>query len=130
VRWFSSPGHFFIAGDNVRLPPKAAITLAVVFHELATNAVKYGALAAEDTGRIEIAWKTEATPQGDRLRLRWQESGGPRVAPPSRTGFGTRLIEGGLAQELDGAVSLNYQPSGVLCEIVMPVPGGNVDELG
>ena len=55
--------HFFIAGDNVRLPPKAAITLAVVFHELATNAVKYGALAAEDTGRIEIAWKTEATPQ-------------------------------------------------------------------
>jgi two-component sensor histidine kinase len=102
----------------------------VVFHELATNAVKYGALAAEDTGRIEIAWKTEATPQGDRLRLRWQESGGPRVAPPSRKGFGTRLIEGGLAQELDGAVSLNYQPSGVLCEIVMPVPGGNVDELG
>jgi PAS domain S-box-containing protein len=120
--------HFSIAGDNVRLPSKAALTLAVVFQELATNAVKHGALSTDAAGQIEIAWRIEPTAQGERMRLRWQETGGPPVTPPSRKGFGSRLIERGLAQELYGAVSLNYQPAGVVCEIVMPVPGGNVDE--
>jgi two-component sensor histidine kinase len=56
------------------------------------------------------------------MRLRWQESGGPPVTPPSHKGFGSRLIEGGLAQELGGEVHLEYKPEGLLCQIVMPLP--------
>jgi len=89
--------HFSIKGDDVRLQPKAALTLAMVFHELATNAAKHGALSNDASGKVEIAWQVESTQQGDRMRLRWQESGGPPVLPPGRKGFGSRLIEGGLA---------------------------------
>lgn len=114
--------HFSITGDDVRLQPKAALTLAMVFHELATNATKYGALSNDAAGKIDIAWQVERTPQGDRMRLRWQESGGPAVKPPGRKGFGSRLIEGGLARDLDAEVYLDYDPSGLVCQIIMPVP--------
>jgi two-component system, chemotaxis family, sensor kinase Cph1 len=93
----------------------------MVFHELATNAAKYGALSNGAAGKIDIAWQVDPTPQGDRMRLRWQESGGPPVRPPSQKGFGSGLIEGALAQELDGEVHLDYEPAGVGCQIVMPV---------
>ena len=114
--------HFSIKGDDVRLQPKAALTLAMVFHELATNAAKHGALSNDAAGKIDIAWQVEPTPQGDRMRLRWQESGGPPVTPPGRKGFGSRLIEGGLAQDLDGEVRLDYDPAGLVCQITMPIP--------
>ncbi len=113
--------RFSVEGDDVRLQPKAALTLALVFHELAINAAKHGALSNGAAGEIDIAWQVEPTPQGDRMRLRWQESGGPPVTPPGRKGFGSRLIEGGLAQELDGEVRLDYEPAGVVCQIIMPV---------
>jgi two-component sensor histidine kinase len=113
--------RFSVESDDVRLQPKAALTLAMVFHELATNAAKHGALSNGAAGKIDIAWQVEPTPQGDRMRLRWQESGGPPVTPPGRKGFGSRLIEGGLAQELDGEVRLDYEPAGVVCQIIMPV---------
>ena len=119
--------RFSVKGDDVRLQPKVALTFAMVFHELATNAAKHGALSNDATGRIDIDWQIERkTPQGDRMRLRWQESGGPPVTPPGRWGFGARLIEGGLAQELDGEVRLVYEPTGVVCQIVMPVPQGGL----
>jgi two-component sensor histidine kinase len=70
----------------------------MVFHELATNSEKYGALSDEVAGQVDICWQTEATPGGARMRLRWQESGGPPVTPPSHKGFGSRLIEIGLAR--------------------------------
>ena len=108
--------------DDVRLRPKTVLTLAMVFHELATNAAKHGALSNDAGGQIHIAWQVEPTPQGDWMRLRWQENGGPPVTPPGRKGFGSRLIESGLAQELDGEVRLDYEPAGVVCQIVMPVP--------
>jgi PAS domain S-box-containing protein len=76
--------RFAVEGDDVRLPPKAALTFAMVFHELATNAAKHGALSNDAAGQIDIAWQIEPTPQGDRMRLRWQESGGPPVTPPGR----------------------------------------------
>jgi len=113
--------RFSIEGPLVRLQPKTALTLAMVFHELATNAAKHGALSESTTGKIGIGWLIELTPQGERMRLRWQESGGPPVTTPGRRGLGSRLIEGGLVQELDGEVRLAYEPSGVVCEIVMPV---------
>jgi PAS domain S-box-containing protein len=113
--------RFSVGSDDVRLQPKAALTLAMVFHELATNAAKHGALSNGAAGKIDIAWQLEPTPKGDRMRLRWKESGGPPVTPSGRRGFGSRLIEGGLAQELDGEVRLDYEPAGVVCQIIMPV---------
>jgi PAS domain S-box-containing protein len=113
--------RFSVEGDPVRLQPKAALTLAMLFHELATNAAKHGALSNGAAGKIDIAWQADPTPQGDRMRLRWQESGGPPVTPPGRKGFGSRLIEGGLAQDLGGEVRLDYEPLGVVCQIIIPV---------
>jgi len=117
-RW---DGRFSVEGDDLTLQPKTALTLAMMFHELATNATAYGALADGAEGRIVIAWKVEPSAQGGRMRLQWEESGGPPVTPPDRKGFGSRLIEGGLAQELDGEVSLDYRAAGVICEVVMPL---------
>ena len=115
--------RFTVVGDDVCLQPKAALKLAMVFHELATNAAKHGALLA-DTGRIAIDWQVEPNGNGKtsdgRLCLRWQESGGPAVVLPTRRGFGSRLIQRGLEQELDGEVRLEYEPGGVLCQIAMP----------
>lgn len=113
-----------IEGANLRLQPKAALTLAMVFHELATNAARHGALSNETAGHIVIAWQLETVSQGDQLRLRWEERGGPPVVPPGRRGFGSRLIENGLAQELDGEGRLAYEPAGVVCDIVMPIRQG------
>jgi PAS domain S-box-containing protein len=113
--------RFSVDGDDVRLRPKAALTLALVLNELATNASKHGALSNRPSGRVDIAWRVAPTPQGTRLRLQWQESGGPPVTPPSRRGFGSRLIERGLGPELGGEASVNYDPKGIVCEIVLPV---------
>lgn len=110
-----------IEGDELPLQPKDALTLTMVFHELATNAMAYGALSTEAGGKVDVAWKLEAVPKGDQVRLSWRESGGPPVTPPSFKGFGRRLIERGLAQDLNGEVRLAYEPTGVVCEIVMPV---------
>ncbi len=111
-------------GDDVRLQPKAALSLAMVFHELATNAAKYGALST-DAGRVSLTWQVEPLSNGSGMRLLWKESGGPLVTPPGRKGFGSRLVERGLAQELNGEVRLVYDPTGVSCEIAMPLPDGD-----
>jgi two-component sensor histidine kinase len=93
----------------------------MAFHELATNALKYGALSNEG-GRVRIRWDVISDAAQPRLRVVWTESGGPSVTPPSRTGFGTRLIERGLAAELGGSVSLSYPRTGVVCTVDTPVP--------
>jgi two-component sensor histidine kinase len=110
-----------VDGPEARLPPKTALTLALVFEELATNAAKYGALSTP-AGKIRLSWTIASTDRGERMRILWTESGGPPVTPPARKGFGSRLIEGGLAQELGGEVHLDYAPSGVVCRIDMPAP--------
>jgi len=116
--------RFRAAGDDVRLQPKAALSLALVFHELATNAAKYGALST-DAGRVSINWQLEPFAGGNGMRLLWKESGGPAVTLPGRKGYGLHLIERGLAQELNGEVRLVYDPTGVSCEIVMQLPEGD-----
>ena len=93
----------------------------MVFQELATNAVKYGALH-NDTGHVDISWQAVPDQWDERLQINWNECGGPPVSPPTHSGFGSQLIEGGLARELKGAVSLKYEPTGVVCQIVMPFP--------
>jgi PAS domain S-box-containing protein len=113
--------HFVITGDDVRLPARATLALGIALHELATNAVKYGAFANE-TGSIMIDWKTKTTPDGDRLVIRWQEKDGPPVTPPTRKGFGSQVIERGLAHELGGKVQLDYPVEGLICMIDIPAP--------
>ena len=110
-------GRFRIAGEDLRLPPKTAVSLALAIHELATNAVKYGSLSV-DGGFVEIAW----TVGEGRLQFRWREQGGPAVAAPSRRGFGTRLIERSLAAEFEGEVSIDFRPDGVVCTVDAPLP--------
>ena len=119
--------RFKIGGTNVRLLPKATLALGIVFHELATNAVKYGALS-NDVGTIEIAWKTETQPSGERLILTWKEASGPVVEAPTHKGFGSQVIERGLAHELEGDVRLEYPPEGVVCTIDIPLPRIAVNE--
>jgi PAS domain S-box-containing protein len=115
------PGEsrFRVAGPIVRLQPKSALALSMALHELATNAVKYGALS-NGTGSVEIHWRiTQDDPQ--QFRLRWVESGGPPVETPRRRGFGSRLVEQGLAQDLAGKVRLDFQRSGLICTIDAPL---------
>jgi PAS domain S-box-containing protein len=105
-----------IAGDDLRLRPKSAVALSMALHELGTNALKYGALSREQ-GRVSVQWTTEA----GRFRLRWKETGGPPVSPPGHRGFGSRMIERGLAAELQGEVRIDWRPQGVVCTIDSPL---------
>ncbi|MEY9879006.1 HWE histidine kinase domain-containing protein [Bradyrhizobium sp. USDA 329] len=111
-----------ITGENIRFSPKSALALGIAFNELATNAVKYGALS-NAAGSIQIAWAAEKTPAGKRLLLSWKESGGPPVTPPAHKGFGSRVLERGLAHELEGTVQLDYRPDGLICTIDIPLAG-------
>jgi PAS domain S-box-containing protein len=106
-------------GDNIRFPPKAALALGIAFNELATNAVKYGAFS-NDAGSILIAWTIESAREGDRLILKWRENDGPPVAPPTRKGFGSQVLERGLAHELEGTVILDYRSDGLICTMNIP----------
>jgi len=112
-----------ITGENVRFPPKAALALSIAFNELATNAVKYGALS-NAAGSILIGWTTETAPEGERLLLSWKEEGGPPVTTPVHRGFGSRVLERGLAHELEGTVHLDYRPEGLVCTMDIPLPRG------
>jgi len=118
--------RFVVSGENVRFPPNAALALGIAFHELATNAVKYGAFS-DGEGCITVDWTVVAAPDGDRLILYWREKDGPPVTPPTRTGFGSRVIERGLAHELKGTVKLDYRVDGVVCTIDVPAPHGARD---
>lgn len=103
-------------GPYVRLTPQQALALSIALHELATNAAKYGALSGE-RGRVDIAWSSSE----DTMRLTWIESEGPPVAPPSRVGFGSRLIQRSLAAELGGSAIIEYRREGVYAEINAPI---------
>jgi len=105
-----------VSGKDVRLSPQTALALAMALHELATNAVKYGALSNE-TGQVRVAWSVIPGADGSHLHLAWTESGGPPVSVPTHRGFGTRLIERILVQEIQGKVRLAFEPTGLLCTL-------------
>ncbi|MGZ5985446.1 MAG: sensor histidine kinase [Caulobacteraceae bacterium] len=107
-------------GPPVRLEPKAAVSLAMVLHELATNAVKYGALSTDD-GWVRLDWTAVPAPGGLALQLNWAEHGGPPVEPPRRKGFGARLIAHSLAAE-QGSAQLIYAPEGLCCRMALFAP--------
>ncbi len=109
-----------LRGPAVALPPGAAQPLSMAIHELATNAVKYGALSAL-AGRLSISWRVDGE-TGDVLRLRWIETGGPPPkGPPAKRGFGSRVLDGTLRKQLGGAVSMAWDEGGLVCEIEVPL---------
>lgn len=107
---------FSIEGPDFRLRPKSAVALSLALNELGTNALKYGALSVEG-GHVDVAWQTT----DGRFSLAWRESGGPPVKPPTKRGFGTRLIERGLSAELRGQAKIEYRTEGVVCTIDAPL---------
>ena len=121
--------RLFIGGEQVWLTPNTAVALGMAFHELATNAVKYGALSNED-GRVHVTWTLGPGAGARQLRIVWRELGGPPVREPERRGFGSRMIVGGLAHQLDGVVDLDFAAAGVVCTIVFTLPpAGAEDEM-
>jgi two-component system CheB/CheR fusion protein len=112
-----------IDGPEVRLTPKAGLSLAMVVHELASNAAKYGALSTP-VGKLTVSWTVaEAVPNGF-LKLVWLETGGPPIAaPPAQRGFGTTLIERTLSHEFDAEVDCAFLPTGFRCTVALPLTG-------
>jgi PAS domain S-box-containing protein len=106
-----------IEGEDVMLKPEAVQNLGLALHELATNARKYGSLS-EPEGQVNISWNF--CEEASKLKLVWQERGGPKVIPPQRSGFGRAMIENVVSRALEGDVKLSFPPKGVRCEIVIP----------
>ncbi|MBM3603577.1 MAG: histidine kinase [Alphaproteobacteria bacterium] len=107
-------------GPEVALRPAEAMSLGMILHELATNALKYGALSQHD-GDVEIAWTLDQDKEETPLvRLHWRETNGPEVTPPTAKGFGTRLITFSTEQELGGTAELDYPPEGFTAHLTFP----------
>jgi two-component sensor histidine kinase len=114
-----------IEGEDVMLKPEAVQNLGLALHELATNAHKYGSLS-EPEGEVSISWKF--CEDASKLKLVWQERGGPKVTPPERSGFGRAMIENVVSKALEGDVSLSFPPKGVRC--VIEIPASQVTSRG
>ena len=108
-----------IQGPPVWLQPGGALTMALAFHELATNALKYGALSTAG-GHVRLTWTYEADSRA--LEVTWIETDGPSVSPPTRKGFGSRLIERSLRGELKGEAVMDYRPEGLSCHLRARLP--------
>jgi PAS domain S-box-containing protein len=113
-----APNQVRLSGDDLQLGPRQTLRLGMVFHELATNAAKYGALSNPD-GRVEISWSRREN--GTSLRLDWREFGGPPVVVPANAGFGSRLIRSLIEKELTGEVALDFPKDGVHCAMTVPL---------
>jgi PAS domain S-box-containing protein len=115
--------RFDIDGPDAQLTSKEALVLSMCLHELATNAMKYGALSRA-AGVVRLRWTMDEDRRN--LHLVWSERGGPKVASPKARGFGSRLIEWGLGQELGGSASLDFAPQGLVCTIEAPLQSAQI----
>jgi two-component sensor histidine kinase len=106
----------------VALPERTAGGLALAIHELATNALKYGALSVE-TGIVTLKWSLAAAPAKQHFVLEWDESGGPPVSSPTSEGFGGMVIRQSVAHEAEGLVGLDYLPAGLRCRLEFRLAG-------
>jgi PAS domain S-box-containing protein len=113
-------GRFSFSGDEITVGSKQALSLALAVHELATNAIKYGALSNE-LGRVGISWSQTDVAGEPTFRFVWAESGGPTVREPTQTGFGSRLIRRVLTGDFGGNVEVSYAPSGITCILTAPM---------
>lgn len=112
--------RFLISGPDLNLSPKQSLSMSLAVHELATNAIKYGALR-ESEGRITVGWRTYESDAGQRMfAWTWEEAGGPIVASPGRSGFGSRLISRVLPADFAGEVSIDYPQTGLVCTLTCP----------
>ena len=112
------PQRVLLNGPPLDLPPPVALSLGMIFHELATNAAKFGALSAE--GRVLVDWTVSDEP-APTLNLSWREVDGPPVAEPTRRGFGSRLIERSVRHDLAGSIDLAYPDDGFQATILIPL---------
>lgn len=112
---FGAKDPFVVSGANVVLSGKATSALGLVLHELCTNAVKYGALSSP-TGTVTLTWRTLS---GGGIVIAWKEEGGPAVVPPPRRGFGTKLLETLITNELAGSLELCFEPVGLRCQLTL-----------
>jgi two-component sensor histidine kinase/CheY-like chemotaxis protein len=115
TRAFSEPGQVSVSGDAVLLEPSAYLAFALVMHELATNARKYGALSVPE-GRLSVHWQIRPGPE---LAVSWCESHGPTVEPPTRRGFGTRVIHQALSHQMRGHARLHFDPAGLRADMTV-----------
>jgi two-component sensor histidine kinase len=113
-------GRLTLLGPKIGLGPNAAVSLHMAFHELATNATKFGALS-QPQGRVDVTWRLSPDAGEGTIELEWRETGGPPVVPPSQRGFGSRLLEQALAREFDGEVTLSFPATGVVCRMRLPL---------
>ncbi|MGP0091316.1 MAG: sensor histidine kinase [Xanthobacteraceae bacterium] len=116
--------RFHIETENdVRLGPQTAVAMVMAYSELATNAAKYGALSG-DYGSVNVAWSVNRGEKPPRLRIKWEETGGPRVNEPCRSGFGSRLIRG-LSHDASGKVDMKFLETGLVCMFDLPLTTGD-----
>jgi PAS domain S-box-containing protein len=108
-----------LMGPDVALQPKEALAIAMALHELCTNATKYGALS-NAKGHVSVEWAWMDVPNG--LRLVWRERSGPPVKPPTRRGFGSRLVERTVEQDLDGEIAMDFREDGLICSMEAHLP--------
>ncbi len=113
-----------LGGSPVRLPPRTALSLAMVLHELTSNAARYGALSAPQ-GVLTVTWRLSETGAKQMLHIAWSEDGGPRAEKPAKQGFGLKLLERGIGKELGGQSHIAFTPDGVRCTIDVPLPVRN-----
>lgn len=116
-------------GPAVNLPSEAAVPIGMAIHELTTNAAKYGALSTSG-GKVAISWGAEPAEDGTRLKLVWQERGGPPVSPPTRQGFGSRLLHRVLATQLNATVDTDFDPAGLRVAIDAVLKEARFPDMG
>lgn len=115
--------QYELSGPDVHLSPKAVEVLSLAFHELATNALKYGAFCVAD-GRLAVSWTTAEKRGVPWLRVNWVEAGAPLREPPTRRGFGRELIEARIPYELGGRGEIDIGPEGLRCQLEFPLNEG------
>jgi len=113
----AKPDRILASGPDVELEPRLSLALHVAFHELATNACKYGALSS-NSGQVTVIWEMLSGPAGQMLAVQWSERGGPPVTEPERKGFGLRLVTKVIP---DASVKLTFDPAGLICWMLIPI---------
>jgi two-component sensor histidine kinase len=113
-----SGSRVVLDGPPVPLAPRVAVALGMAAHELTTNAAKHGSLSVPE-GRVRVRWEVTTSGDGTHLHLSWKETGGPTVRQPSRSGFGSRLLQQGIARDLDGETHLDFAVEGLGCRMLV-----------
>lgn len=118
---YDEVGRITLVGPAVVLPSELAVPVGMALHELTTNALRHGALAGP-AGRLAVTWSIEMGPEGRALRWNWYEHDGPPVAPPTREGFGSKLLNRALLAQASAEVHVGYEPDGVQVSVRLPLP--------